>query len=282
MISNATMIACIVTLFISLVLPVLCLVVYGIRSGKQGVWSAWLLGAAGFFVMQILIRSPILGALAANTGFMAFSQRHPWVFSFGLAVSAALFELVGRLAVAMLMRKRLTCRRALAAGMGHGSIEAILIVGLTYINNLVYMVMIQTGGFDAMVAQVSASGADVSQLLAIRDSLLTLPAGVFLLAGYERLVTMVCQTAMSLMVCWGVFQKRMLPWALACLGVHTLLDSAAGIQNLVGKGLSQTAAYEIIYLILTAAAVGCSVLMVRICRSWRGMERNLAVSQSEC
>lgn len=88
MISNATMIACIVTLFISLVLPVLCLVVYGIRSGKQGVWSAWLLGAAGFFVMQILIRSPILGVLAANTGFMAFSQRHPWVFSFGLAVSA--------------------------------------------------------------------------------------------------------------------------------------------------------------------------------------------------
>ena len=282
MISTATMIACVVTLFVSLVLPILCLVVYGIRCRKQGVWSAWLLGAAGFFVMQILIRSPILGALAANSGFVAFSQLHPWAFSFGLAVSAALFELAGRLAVALLMKKRLTCSRALAAGMGHGGIEAILIVGLTYINNLVYMVMIQTGGFDAMVSQVSASGADVSQLLAIRDSFLNLPSGVFLLAGYERLVTMICQAAMSLMVCWGVFRKRMLPWALACLGVHTLMDSVAGIQNLVGKGLSQAAAYGIIYLILTAAAVGCSVLMVRICRSWRGMERNLAVSQSEC
>lgn len=74
----------------------------------------------------------------------------------------------------------------------------------------------------------------------------------------------------------------MLPWALACLGVHTLMDSAAGIQNLVGKGLSQTAAYGIIYLVLTAAAVGCAVGMVRICRSWSGMERFETVSESEC
>lgn len=282
MVSTATIIACIVTLFISLILPLLCLLVYGLRNRGQGIWSAWLLGAAGFFVPQILIRSPILGALAANTGFVAFGQLHPWVFGFSLALSAALFELAGRLGAALLMKKRLTGRRALAAGMGHGGIEAILIVGLTYINNLVYIVLIQTGGFDALISQAAASGADTSQLLAIRESFLNLSPGILLLAGYERLVTMVCQAAMSVMVCCGVYKKRLLPWALACLGVHTFLDSSACVQNLVGKGLSQAAAYGIIYLVMTAAAAVCVVVLVPVCRSWRAAEREITIPESGC
>lgn len=282
MISTATVFTCIATLFVSLVLPLLGLLVYGLRNRGQGIWSAWLLGAAGFFVPQILIRSPILGALAANTGFVAFVQLHPWVYGFSLALTAALFEAAGRLGAALLMKKRLTSRRALAAGMGHGSIEAILIIGLTYINNLVYIVLIQTGGFDALVSQAAASGADTSQLLAIRESLQNLPSGMFLLAGYERLMTMICQAAMSVMVCYGVHKKRLRPWLLVCLGVHTFLDSSACVQNLVGKGLSQNAAYGIIYLLITATAAVCAVVMIRILRSWRAAEQERAIPESGC
>ncbi|MCI6956630.1 MAG: YhfC family glutamic-type intramembrane protease [Candidatus Faecousia sp.] len=282
MISTATILACIVTLFVSLILPLLGLLVYGLRNRGQGVWSAWLLGAAGFFVPQILIRSPILGALAANTGFVSFAQLHPWVYGFSLALTAALFEAAGRLGAALLMKKRLISRRALAAGMGHGGIEAILIVGLTYINNLVYIFLIQTGGFDALVSQAAASGADTSQLLAIRESFLNLAPGIFLLAGFERLLTMVCQAAMSVMVCYGVYKKRPLPWLLACLGVHTFLDSSACIRNLTGKGLSQAAVYGIIYLLITAAAVVCTVVLVRILRSWRAEECEKAIPETGC
>lgn len=269
MISTATILACIVTLFVSLILPLLVLLVYGLRNRGQGIWSAWILGAAGFFVPQILIRSPILGALAANTGFVAFAQLHPWVYGFSLALTAALFEAAGRLGAALLMKKRLTSRRALAAGMGHGGIEAILIIGLTYINNLAYIVMIQTGSFDALVAQLSASGADTSQLLAIRESLVSLSSGMFLLAGFERLLTMVCQAALSVMICYGVYRNRLLPWLLVCLGVHTFMDSTGCLQYL---GLSLAATYGIIYLLLTAAAAACVCMMVRILRKWRGEE----------
>lgn len=269
MISTGTILACVITLFVSLPLPLLCLVIYGVRHRKQGVWSAWLLGAAGFVVPQLLIRTPILNALTATSGFLTFAQEHPWQFSFALAVTAALFELAGRLGAALLMKKRLTGTRALAAGMGHGGIEAIVLIGMTYINNLMYILLIRTGGFDALVAQTAAAGADTSGLLVIQQSLLTLPAGMFLQAGYERLVTMICHAAMSVMVCYGVSQHRTLPWALACLGVHTLIDSSAGIQNLVGKGLTQTGAYVVIYLIMTAAAAFCAVVLTRILRSWR-------------
>lgn len=272
MISTGTILACLFTLLVSLLLPLACLVIYGVRSRKQGIWSAWLLGAAGFVVPQLLIRTPILNALAGTSGFLTFAQEHPWLFGFSLAVTAALFELAGRLGAALLMRRRLTPSRAVAAGMGHGGIEAMLLIGMSYINNLVYIFLIRSGGFDALVAQTAAAGVDPSALLAVRDSLLNLPAGMFLLAGYERLVTMFCHAAMSVMVCYGVSRRRVLPWALACLGVHTFIDSVPVIQNLVGKGLSQMGAYAAIYLLLTAAAVFCVALMRRILRSWRQAE----------
>ena len=278
MISNGTIAACIATLFVGLVFPILCLLVYGIRNRKQGVWSAWLLGAAGFFVAQLLIRTPILNALAALNGFAAFSREHPWLMGVLLAVTAALFELASRLGAALAMRKRLTLRRAVAAGMGHGGIEAILLIGMTYLNNLVYIVLIRTGGFDALLSQTAAAGVDTSSLLAIRESLVGLSPWLFLLAGYERLLTMLCHTAMSVMVCYGVYRKRAIPWLLGCFGMHTLLDCTAGLGNLMSMGWSQNACYALIYLTLTILTGICTVVLVWICRAWQGESKNRIVS----
>ena len=152
---NLSIISIVVTLFVSLLLPLAFLVIYTLRNKKQGIWSAWLLGAAGFVVTQVLIRIPILNGLSQNAGFLTFAQAHPVVYGFSLAFTAGLFELAGRYAVARILKKKLTYRRALAAGLGHGGIEAILITGIAYISNLVLLVMIQTGGFDATVDRKS-------------------------------------------------------------------------------------------------------------------------------
>ena len=136
--------ACIFTLIVCLALPIVLLLLLVLKCKKEKIFPAWLLGAAGFFVTQILIRLPILTALSAQDWFIAFSQQHLFLYAFSLAFTAGLFELAGRFAVAKLMRKRLTCNRALAAGLGHGGIEAILIVGITYINNLIYIFMMNS------------------------------------------------------------------------------------------------------------------------------------------
>ena len=65
MVSTATTIACLITVFVTLVFPVILLIVYAAKNKSQGVVSAWFLGAAGFFVTQILIRVPILTVLSA-------------------------------------------------------------------------------------------------------------------------------------------------------------------------------------------------------------------------
>lgn len=264
MVSVSTVLFCILTLFISLILPVLVLVVFAVKYRKQGIVSAWLLGAAGFFVTQVLIRLPILNALQGQPWFLNFAQTHLFGYTFFLAFTAGLFELAGRFAVAKLMRTSLTCRRALAAGLGHGGIEAMLLIGMTYVNNLIYIAMINSGTFDAIIAQTAATGMDVTQLELVRTQLLGTSPVLFALAGFERLLAMTGHAAMSLVVCYGVAYKKTILCLLICLGIHTLMDLTAGISLV----LPQTIAYPIIYTILIAMAVISIALILDIRRRW--------------
>ena len=265
MIPVSTIAACCITLFVSLILPVLVLILFAAKHRKQGILSAWLLGAAGFFVTQILIRLPILTALQNQSWFLSFAQNHLFAYAFSLAFTAGLFELAGRFAVAKLMQKRLTLRRSLAAGLGHGGIEAMILIGITYINNLAYIAMINSGGFDAVVAQTAALGVDVSQLELIKQQLLTASPALFLLAGLERVLAMTGHVAMSMLVCYGVAHRKVSICLLLCLGIHTLMDLTAGISLV----LPQNAAYPIIYAILTLMAVLSLFVIRELARRWK-------------
>ena len=268
MVSVSTIICCVITLLICLLLPVLVLLLFANKCKKQGIIPAWLLGAAGFFVTQILIRVPILTVLQSKEWFVSFSQNSPFLYVFSLAFTAGLFELAGRFVVAKVMQKNLTLRRSLAAGLGHGGIEAIILIGMAYINNLVYIAMINNGTFDTMVAQAVAAGVDAGQLNMLKETLLTTSPAMFLLGGFERLLTMFCHAGMSMIVCWGVHTGRAGKCALICLGIHTLLDLTAGISLLTDTVLSQTMVYTIIYTILTMAAILSLKILLEIRRRW--------------
>lgn len=268
MISIATVFCVLISLLVSLVLPVVLLIFFALRNKKQGIPSAWLLGAAGFFVTQILIRLPILTALQSQSWFAEFANSHLFLYAFALAFTAGLFELAGRFAVAKTMEKNLTFRRSLAAGLGHGGIEAMLLVGMTSVNNLIYIVLINSGGFDTLLAQTAAMGVDVSQLELLREQFLTTSPLLFLLGGFERILAMTAHAAMSMVVCWGVHTKRVLPCLLTALGIHTLIDLSAGLSLV----LPQTTAYLAIYAILTAVALLSLWILRDIRRRWQEQE----------
>ena len=272
MISSMTLITCFVTLFVTLLLPIIAISVLSFRNKGEKMVSAWALGAAGFVVTQLIIRLPILTALQNQPWFMGFSEDHGFLFAFTLAFTAGLFELVGRFAVAKLMQKNLSYKRSLAAGLGHGGIEAMILVGMTYLNNILYIFMINNGTFDAVVNEAAQTGVDVSALMQLKDQLISAYPTLFLLGGFERILAMIAHLAMSMIVCYGVYSGKPGKCALLCLGIHTLIDLTAGISLLIGKGLSQTAAYVIIYAILTATAL-LSIFVIRnIHRRWQESE----------
>lgn len=270
MIANAAFAACFVTLFVTLILPVLILVLLARKHPGEKLCSAWFLGAAGFFVPQILIRLPLMNLLAASEGFLTFSQEHFFLYCLSLAFTAGLFELFGRFATAkLLQRKDLPFSRALAAGLGHGGIETMLLVGLTYVNNIVCLFLIRSGSFDALIAQTEAMGADVSQLLAVKDALVNTHPAMFLLAGLERMLTMVCHAGLSVLVCYGVQAKRTVQCLLLCLLLHTLLDMTPSFTGI----FPLTTAYILIYVCIAAMAALSLFLLRRLSRRWPACQK---------
>lgn len=274
MISNATLIFCMITLVVALVLPVAVISVFSFRNKGKKLPSAWLLGAAGFLVTQMVIRVPVLMVLQTQPWFVSFGENNPFLYAFVLAFTAGLFELAGRFAVAKLMGKNLTYKRSLAAGLGHGGIEAMILVGIAYLNNILYIFMINSGTFDTVVAQAAQTGADVSALMQLKDQLISTSPALFLLGGFERCLAMTAHAAMSLIVCYGVYTRKPLKGALLCLGIHTFLDLTAGISMLIGTKLSQRAAYFIIYAILTVMAALSVWIILKIRSQWNKKEVN--------
>lgn len=268
MVAISTVVAVEIVLFITLLLPFLAYIVYGLKNrGKKGIWSAWLLGALGFFVMQIVFRTSILSMLSMQPWFQNFAMEHFVVYSFVPALSAALFEVVGRLMIAKTLCNNFYYERAFAAGMGHGGIESMLLVGITYVSNQTYISMINDGSFDALVEQTAASGVDTAGLLQVKEQLISAPAGLFYLAGYERILTMIFQIALSLIVCYFVVKKQDLKGIGICVGIHFTVDFVASVVNgmateYMGNILSETTAYIIVYIFLTAVAAA-SVLVIR-------------------
>ena len=274
MVSGTSIAAIIVTLIISLFLPLVVLIVYAATHRRKKILSAWFLGAAGFFVTQMLIRTPILTLLGLLPGFQEFVMEHYVIYALVLAFTAGLFEVAGRYVVAKLLRKELTFERSLAAGLGHGGIEAMLLIGITYINNLIYAVMINTGTFDLLVEQTAALGVDTASLLTLKDTFLTTQPYIFCLAGYERILTMISHAAMSLIVCYYVTKKQDLKGILICLAFHTLLDGVSGLLSgmsteYMGQMLSQNTTYLLIYAFLTIMAAISSAIICHLSKAWK-------------
>lgn len=273
MVSVTTIIAVIITFCVSTVLPILGLIIYGIKNKGKGIWSAWFLGAAGFFIMQMVIRTPILNLLATGQGFMEFATKYFVIYCFVMAFTAALSEVIGRYAVAKIMSKKLTYQRGIAAGLGHGGIEAIVIIGMPYLNNLIYIGMINGGTFDGIVEQTAALGVDTTSLLAIKDNLLHMNSAMYLLAGYERILTMILHVALSLLVCYFVSRKEDWKGIVVCILCHSLVDFVAPFihgcaTEYMGNLISVNTSYVIVYLFLTVAAVASVLVLKNIKKKW--------------
>ena len=268
MVQTGTVVAMWVTLFISLFLPIILLIVYALKNRKMGVVSAWFIGAAGFFVTQIIVRLPVLSVLGTQQWFLDFARNHNMLYVVILGFTAGLFEVVGRYAAAKILSKNMSFQRGFAAGLGHGGIEAMVLIGMTYVSNLLYVGMINSGTFDTVVEQTAALGVDTSALLLVKEQLVSASPVLFYCAGYERLLTMICHTAMTLIVFYAVWKRQEVKGILTCLALHTFLDTGSGIIMTLTGSLNTNIAYGAIYGFLTVMAVVSVVIIIKIKKNW--------------
>ena len=187
---------------VSLVLPVGMVVWLAIRRRK--LLLPYALGALTFFISQILLRLPLLQLVNSSLWFQTASIVSPVIVSLTVGLSAGVFEEVGRYTTMRLMKKRRTLTDAVIFGLGHGGIEAVLLVG---INNLL--------------------------LVAYPDQLLSIAPGMVVLAGIERVFAVMLHVGLSVMVMQAVEQRKLLLILLAIV-IHGIIDGLLGVLQLSG------------------------------------------------
>ncbi|MBO6000015.1 MAG: YhfC family intramembrane metalloprotease [Lachnospiraceae bacterium] len=249
------------TLFVSFMVPILGVVIFTLRNKKKGIPGAWIAGAFGFYIAQILFRFPILNYMSEAGVLQRMQSASLVLYALFMALTAALFETTARFAVAKIIEKRgLSYKRSIAAGMGHGGIESMILIGMTYVSNLTYIAMIGNGTFDQVVEEAVASGIDVTELLEAKEVLINTSGFIFALAGYERLMTMVLHVFLTVLICYFVIQKQSPKGFVLCFLAHGFVDFVTGYVGMLsteaaGMVLSQNTVYAICYIFLTAVAV---------------------------
>jgi uncharacterized membrane protein YhfC len=194
--------------------PVAAALWWGRRSGAP--MSAWAKGALVFFVSQCVLRLPWqipLGIWLRPRIHGSMARGYAWIAA--SAFTAGLFEEVGRWAgYRWLVKRERSFRVGVMFGLGHGGIEAMLLVGVSFLVSLVLYLLLATGRAPSMPPD--ALDKVVQAMTALRP--LDLLAGVA-----ERLMAMTAHVALSLLV-MQCFVRRSRVWLVLAVALHFALD----------------------------------------------------------
>ncbi len=214
------------------------------------VWRPFAVGALAFVLAQVVTRMPLMALVVPNLP-------EPWpsvlMSGPGASFSAGLFEETARLLLILWLLKHL--RRwidGVSFGLGHGGIEAVLLLGIATVNNVVLSVLINSGGWDAVAQNLPGETAEQ-----LRSALVDTSPWMFLLGGVERLAAISLHIACSLLVLAGIVHgRKLLGWVAAVL-LHGSFNLVA--VAMAGAGVNLV----LVEAALVALAIGLWVAIVR-------------------
>lgn len=120
------------TLLVSLLLPLFISIYLIIRS--KSYFKPIIVGVLTFLIFQVFTRIYILQViLPTQVWYILFTYEYPILYAFLLSLTAGLFEEIGRYIMMKYILRKMDIKKALAFGLGHGGIEAILFVGIALV-----------------------------------------------------------------------------------------------------------------------------------------------------
>ena len=199
----------------------------------------FLLGVAAFVISQIYIRLPILQLVLPAQGWFIQLSGNSWAYGLFLGVTAGIFEECARLVFLSFAGK--SHRKAsdgILFGLGHGGIEAMLIVG---ISNIIAM-------YGIINQPVLYQGIGY---------------GTLLCAGVERIFAMAFHVGATLIVLYGLQKGKRVLYTFIAIALHTILDAGSVILPAEYEiGMAGIEIYLAVVSILTLAA-GIRLVCVR-------------------
>ena len=241
MIANATVLSFLTAAVFTFILPIAILIILGVKKKISGL--PLLLGAAAFFLSQIVLRIPLLGALSARESYKSFAENHYILLILLICLSAGIFEESARLGGAFILKKRRSSKDILSFGLGHAFCEAVVLIGITHINNIV-LCLIANGTSGTLAAALSPDTLEtaVTQLAAVN------PLHVYLGIA-ERFSAVIFHIFATVLVFKGIIEKKLRYYVFAILA-HTVFN----FTGVFLAGRTDIIIAEIVLLIMAAVA----------------------------
>ena len=173
------------------------------------------------------------------------------------ATVAALFEEPGRyLAFRFVLTKHPNKETAVTYGIGHGGIECVLVLGVTYIQYYAYGQLINSGSMDKMLSAYKDSSQSVDALNQLITNIKGVTKMTCYMADLERISAMMVQIALSILVFQAVYVagKKYMYWVAVAL--HFLTDVPAALYQ---KGVLKLLPTEIILFVYAALVLALGV-----------------------
>ncbi len=186
-------------------------------------WIPILIGSAIFILFAMVLEqiSHFLVLQPAMDGTIPLLDRSPWLYVLYGVLAAGIFEETGRLTAFLLMKRKYNkVDSAVSYGIGHGGIEAIIVLGLGMLNSIVFSIMINNG-----------SGVVDNLPPALIESIAGTPAFTYVLSIVERILAITVHIGLSIIVFTSVMKKG--KWWLfpAAIVLHALTNVTAAMMQ---------------------------------------------------
>ena len=222
--------------FLAIVLPVVIAIIWKVK--KKEPFTTILIGAAAFILFAVIIEKLLQAVVIFPTqmglpdhAISRFVNARPLLWAIIVALFPGVFEETGRLiAFKTVLRKRKQRETSISYGIGHGGVEAMYILGVAYIEYIVFAFMINQGSFQTLIDQAAAQlPGQESTLADLAAQIATFSFGSLALALAERVFAVLFHIGASILVFYACRDKgKGWLYPLAIL-LHTGMDFIAAL-----------------------------------------------------
>ena len=222
---------------LSVIITLAIVLVWKIK--KKEPFTTILVGAATFVLFALILEKTIQNALVFPTTMglpdhaaSQFINARPVLWALVLGLFPGVFEETGRfIAFKTVLKKRRNRETSISYGIGHGGIEVILTLTVTYIIYIAYGIMINSGSFQAIIDQAASQAPDqAGAMQALADQLAVISFADIGTGLFERVFAFLFHVGASILVFYAARDKGRLWLYPLALILHTALDSFAGLN----------------------------------------------------
>lgn len=250
-VSNISILCMIFSAIICFILP--CFIFFYLKLKRKADFLPFFLGVATFILSALILEQLLhMFVLAGDNAISNFVNRTPWLYVLYSCTTAGLFEETGRyLSLSVLSDKYKRPQNAIAFGLGHGGMEAIIVGGISILSVLILSTTLNSMGQDAYLALLPVESQET--IRPMLENLYTTPSYYYLITGIERIFAMIFHVCMSLLVYTASTQNQMKYLYPTAILLHTLLNVPAALyQKEIFTNIFLVEGYIIVFTLCVA------------------------------